>query len=173
MQPSSPVLSPKLRDLLPLVLGLLLLVALSSAVDLLLGIFPTNFGDIRWRYSLMTGLLTSGTQTGLFVALFMLLGALAERRLVVRVAAIAALLFGLLYLVTVPFYGLDFVVARKLIPLANRHAFDMQWAKNTGYVSLLALGLVWVGIKGFRSTPNLDTAGRKREVGEGLVVGQG
>jgi hypothetical protein len=45
--------------------------------------------------------------------------------------------------------------------------------KTTGYVAVLSVALIWVGFKGFRATPMLDATGKKREVGEGLVVGQG
>jgi hypothetical protein len=168
-----PTINPKLRDLLPLVLGLLLLVSLSSATDMLIAMFPMDFGDIRWRYSLLSTILTSATQTGLFIALFMAIGALSDRRMVVRVAALVAIAFGAIYLITLPFFGLDFVVARRLIAVNARHNFDMQWVKTTGYVAVLSIALLWCGIKGFRGTPNLHVAGKPREAGEGLIVGQG
>lgn len=172
-----PVLSPsinaKFRDLLPVAIGLLVLVALSSIADLLVASLPTDFGDIRWRYQLMFSILSSGTQIALFIALLMITGTLADERLAVRGAAIAALVFGALYLVILPFYGLDFVVARRMVPVANRHSFDMTWGKTTVYVAVLTVGMIWAGVKGFKASAKLDLTGKKREVGEGLIVGQG
>lgn len=173
MQPSSSIPSSRFRVLLPLAMGLLVLVSVSSLVDIMVGSLPTAFGDIRWRYQLMFSLLSSGTQVALFVALFMILGALADYRIAVRGAAIAAVAFGVLYLVILPFYSLDFVVARRLIQVNSRHAFDMTWAKTTGYMVVLTLVMIWAGVRGFLNSTNLDPGGKKREVGEGLIVGQG
>ncbi len=171
MQPSFPI-SSKFRDLLPLALGLLVVVSLSSVIDLLVASTSPSFGDVRWRFQLMQMLLAGGPQITLFVALFMIVGTLADHRLAVRAAAVAGVLFGVLYLVVLPFFGLDFVVARRLIAVNVRHGFDVQTAKTGAYVGILAVGLLWSGIRGIRSTPKPD-AGKPREQGEGLVVGQG
>ena len=172
MQPSSTTFSSKLRDLLPPALGLLVLVSVSSIIDMLMAGLSPNFGDIRWRFQLLQLVLTGGTQIGLFVALFMLIGTLADHRVTARVAGIAAVVFGALYLAIIPFFALDFVVARRLIAVSARHVFDLQTAKTVGYVAVLAIALLWCGIRAIRSTPKAD-AGKPRELGEGLVVGQG
>jgi hypothetical protein len=116
--------------------------------------------------------LASGTQISLFVALFMVVGSLADHRVTVRVAGVAAVVFGALYLVIIPFFALDFVVARRLIAVNVRHGFDVQTAKTVAYVGVLSIALLWCGIRAIRSTPKSDS-GKPREVGEGLVVGQG
>lgn len=171
MQPSSTTFSSKLRDLLPPALGLLVLVSISSIVDVLVLSASPNFGDIRWRYQLMQLVLNGGTQITLFVALFMVLGSLADHRATVRVAAVAAVVFGALYLVIIPFFALDFVVARRLIAVNVRHGFDVQTAKTVAYVGVLSIALLWCGVLGIRRTPKPD-ASKPREAGEGLVVGQ-
>lgn len=172
MESSSTILSSKLRDLLPPALGLLVLVWASSVVDMMVASVPFHTDDIRWRYQLMQLVLMSGTQMGLFVALFMLVGTLADHRLTVRLAAVAAVVFGVLYLIIIPFFALDFVVARRLIAVNARSGFDIQTAKIVAYVGVLSIGLLWCGYRGIRSTPKPDQD-RKRELGEGLVVGQG
>src|SRR3989304_3724517 len=171
MQQSSTTVNSRLRDLLPAAFWLLVLVSVSSIIDVLVAGMSSNFGDIRWRYQLMQLVLTGGTQIGLVVALFMLLGTLADQRVTVRAAGGAAGVFGALYLVIIPFFALDFVVARRLIAVNVRHGFDVQTAKTAAYVGVLAVALLWSGIRAIRITPKPD-AMRPREVGEGLVVGR-
>src|SRR5512140_3483731 len=102
MQPTSTTFSSRFRDLLPPALGLLVLVSLSSIVDLLVAGMTPNFDDIRWRFQLMQIVLASGTQVSLFVALFVVVGALADHRVTVRAAGVAAVIFGVMYLLVIP-----------------------------------------------------------------------
>jgi hypothetical protein len=164
-------LSARAQTAIAAVIAVLAIATLSPLADAMVPAFPLATGEVRWRFQVFGTLLAALPQLALLLASIIGLGTLAGHRVAVRGAAFAALAIALFSLLLLPFFGLDFLEMRRLVPLDRKGTFDMASMKTGLFGGLFFLALSYLGWMGWQSSTKEKTTERKE--GQGLVVGQG
>ncbi|HEY8061369.1 MAG TPA: hypothetical protein VID74_01165, partial [Gemmatimonadales bacterium] len=167
----TPLLSGRSQFLVSALIGILVLAIISAVADVAVTAMATQSVGALYRFQVFGLLLASVPQVAVELALIMAVGTFGGQRMAVRGTAVAALLLAAAVLVLLPFFGLDFLQSRRLVPQSNLKGFTLAGLKTGGLGGAIALMLLWAGWRGLQATPSLDEA-EKRARGQGLVVGQ-
>ncbi len=170
MQSSALTLSARAQAVITAVLVVLLVVTLSPIADVLVPALPVATGEVRWRFQVFGTLLAALPQLALLLAAIAAVGILAGHRRAVRGAAMAALVLAVVALVLLPFFALDFLEMRRLVPLDRKGTFDMATMKTGLFGGFFVLVLGHLGWMGWQAS--VKEAANERKEGQGLVVGQ-
>ena len=82
-----------------------------------------------------------------------------------------SLAIAIVALALLPFFGLDFIEMRRLVPIDRKGTFDMATMKTGLFGGLFVLALAYLGWIGMQASTKEKTTERKE--GQGLIVGQG
>ena len=164
-------LSARAQTVIAAVIAVLAVAALSPVADAMVPAFPLATGEVRWRFQVFGTVLAALPQLALLLASIAGLGTLAGHRIAVRGASLAALLIAIVALALLPFFGLDFIEMRRLVPIDRKGTFDMATMKTGLFGGLFVLVLAYLGWMGWQASTKEKITQRKE--GQGLVVGQG
>lgn len=152
---------------------LALVLLLQPLIETVSATWPVRPSLVGWRFA-FTGIFYTMLPTTL-VALLIAAGAayLLRHRVVLRIVAIlAVLLGGVIVLLTVSF-GLDALQMRKLVRPEAKSGFDMASLKALLTAGIAIIGCIALAFGGFRTSRKpLGAEQRRRQPGEGLVIGQ-
>ena len=171
MPVSTTPLSSRTDKLISVALVVLVVMGVSPLFDMLVLRTPLRFGEAPWRYQTFLMLLSNGPQLLILLALLLALATFAGKRSAVRAVAVAAFVFAIVYVVTVPLFGLDFLTIRRLVAQAAKRSVDLMALKTIVYGGIEVLAAAWLGAHAWGSSARSEEAVR-REQGHGLVVGQ-
>jgi hypothetical protein len=169
--PTAPLLSSRSQLLFPTIVGIFIVAILSAVVDLGVAALATPAVGPQFRFQVVGLLFASASQFTVLLALIAVVGTLGGPRLAVRGAALAALAFGGLLIVLLPFYALDFLQSRRMVPQNNLKGFTLAGMKTGAFAAWFAVMLLWAGWRAFQASRGTDET-EKRMKGQGLVVGQ-
>jgi hypothetical protein len=160
----------------PWIYGLYLLALVLLAqplIETVAATWPLRPGLVGWRFA-FTGIFYTMLPTTM-VALLTAAGAawlLGHRAVLRAVAVLSVLLAGGVILLTVSF-GLDALQMRKLVRPEAKAGFDAASLKAVLTAGLAVIGCVTLSVGAFRATRRPAAAVmRRREAGEGIVVGR-
>ena len=170
--PTAPLLSGRSQLLFPSIVGVLTVAILSSIVDLLVNDLSSQAVGPQFRFQVMGLLFASASQFAVLLALIAAVGTVGGYRAAVRGAALAAIGFGALLIVLLPFYALDFLQSRRMVNQNNLKGFTLAGEKTGAFAGLIALMLLWVGWRAFAASRRTEEKVEQRVKGRGLVVGQ-
>lgn len=157
-------LRPLLKALYPV--GALILIG--SVVDPLVQTWPFRLSDIRWRFGAVG--LASTSAIGVTFALVWLMGvaALLGHRRTLRALSAASAALGIVVLVVLGLFVLDFLQVRTLVDPQIRRGLDLTVLKSAALLGCSVPVAFGIGVGGWlstRATP-LPRAGRvTREAG--------
>ena len=171
MQSSPLTLSARAQAVVTALIVVLALATASPFADVLVPALPVATGEVRWRFQVFGTLLAALPQLAFLLASIVALGILARHRQAVRGASVLAALLAVGCLILLPFFGLDFLEMRRLVPLDRKTSFDMASMKTGLFGGLFVLALGYLALKGWPASVKENTEQRKE--GQGLVVGQG
>lgn len=169
--PTTPLLSARAQSLFPALVSLLVVVILSTFSDVGVTALATPSIGVQYSFQVIGLLLASAPQVAVMLVLIAWLATLSGQRLAVRGAAIAALVIGAVFLILVPFFGLDFLQSRRMVSESQLKGFTLAGLKTVGFAAWLSLLFIWAGWRGILASQKADE-GDSRQKGEGLVVGQ-
>ncbi len=161
---------PWLRGLYAL--GALLL--LQPPLEVVAAAWPLRLSEVGWRFGFVGGLQHLISTFVVGMALLALAAYLLQHRLVLRGVAIAALLMGVLLILGMASFALDYVQLRRMVRPELVGKFDMA-AMRAGISLLLAIvALSVLGYTGMVASRVTDgrRATRRSSAGEGLIVGR-
>ncbi|MEI2720464.1 MAG: hypothetical protein V9E87_09990 [Gemmatimonadales bacterium] len=164
-------LSARAQAVIAAVIAVLAVAALSPLADAMVPAIPLATGEVRWRFQVFGTFLAALPQLALLLASIAGLGTLAGHRVAVRAASVAALVCALVAILLLPFFGLDFIEMRRLVPIDRKATFDLATMKTGLFGGLFFLVLAYMGWSGWKASVKERTTERKE--GQGLVVGQG
>ena len=169
--PTTSLLSTRSRLLIPGLIAVLVVALVSTLADVVVSALVSQAIGAQYRFQVLGLLLASIPQVAVDLALIAAIGTLAGQRAAVRGAAIAAVLLGGITILVAPFFALDFLQSRRLVPQNNLKGFTLAGLKAGGFGGFFALMMIWIGVRGVQASPRTaDTD--KRLDGRGLVVGQ-
>ncbi len=164
-------LSARSQFVVSAALAVLTLAACSPLADVMVQGLPLATGEVRWRFQTFGTLLAALPQLALILATVAGVGSLAGHRVAVRGASVAALVLAMVAIALLPFFALDFVEMRRLVPMDRKPTFDRATMKTGLFGGLFVLMLAYLGWMGWQASTKEKTTQRKE--GQGLVVGQG
>lgn len=167
----TPLLSGRSQLLFPALIAVLVVAIISAFADIVVTAMATQAVSAQYRFQVIGLLFASTPQIAVELALIAALGTLGGQRGAVRGAAIAAVLLGAMVIALVPFFTLDFLQSRRLVPQNNLKGFTLAGLKAEGFAGWFSLMMLWAGIRGVQASPRPDET-EKRVQGQGLVVGQ-
>jgi len=171
MQASPLTLSARAQAVVTALIVVLALATLSPLADVMVPALPIASGEVRWRFQVFGTLLAALPQLAFLLATIIALGILARHRQAIRGASMVAAILAVVCLSLLPFFGLDFLEMRRLVPLDRKTSFDMAAMKTGLFGGLFVLALAYLALKGWQASVKENTEQRKE--GQGLVVGQG
>ncbi len=149
------------------------LLILSPLLDVAGAVWPIRAGEVSWRFGTM-GLITNGLVTPILgLALIQLIGTFAEHRGVVRFVAIIELVLGVLVLIGLALFVLDYLQLRPTVAPNAQAAYDLAAVKAMFIALLETIVLGWVGRAGLKFGPRGSGRGGSRDRSESLMVGMG
>ena len=74
-------------------------------------------------------------------------------------------------IVLLPFYTLDFLQSRRMVPQNNLKGFTLAGMKTGAFAAWFAVMLLWAGWRAFQASRRSEET-EKGMKGQGLVVGQ-
>jgi hypothetical protein len=147
------------------------MLVLFPLVDLATAALPINIRSIQWRFGIV-GLLSGGLVTPILgILLSLIIAALADRKLALRIVAIIATITGALILLSVPLFILDAVQMRaramQANPPAPGAAARILLAASFALLKLLLLGGISIVMArvGFRAARKTKPGDRKVALG--------
>jgi uncharacterized membrane protein YraQ (UPF0718 family) len=153
---------------------LALVLLLQPLIETVAATWPVRPSLVGWRFAFI-GIFYTMLPTVL-VGLLIAAGAaylLRHRGVLQVVAVLAVLLGGVIVLLTVSF-GLDALQMRKLVRPEAKGGFDMASIKALLTAGIATIACIALAFGGFRTGRKpLVTEHRRRQPGDGLVVGQG
>jgi hypothetical protein len=153
--------------------GLGALLVVQPPLEVISAAWPLRFGEVGWRFGVIGSFQQLATTFVVGVGLIMLAAYLLRHRLVVRAAAVAALVVVVLFVLGAAGFALDYVQLRRMVRPELVHGFDMT-SMRAGVSALLSIvALAVLGYTGMLVS-RLPAARRvtRREAGEGLIVGR-
>jgi hypothetical protein len=170
MAAGSSLFSQRVQALFPVLIAIVVVVGFSLFGDLLVGMLPMRAGDVQWRFVVFGGILGLSPQVAMLLLIANGIAILGGIRGALRGASVVAFVMAGLLIVLLPFFLLDFLTFRRMIPEANKHRTDMTTLKTALFGGWFALMFIWIGIRGWQVGKKEEQV--KRAEGEGLVVGQ-
>jgi hypothetical protein len=170
MAAGSSLFSQRVQALFPLLIAVVAVVGISLLGDLTVGMLPVRAGDVQWRFVVFGGVLGLLPQVAILLLIADGIAILGGIRGALRGASLIALIMAGLVIVLLPFFLLDFLTFRRMIPEANKHRTDMTTLKTALFGGWFALMFIWLGIRGWQVGKKEEQV--KRAEGEGLIVGQ-
>jgi hypothetical protein len=171
MTAPTPLFSSRVQSFFPLLIVAAALIALSVFGDALVTVYPFHGDDIQWRFATFLGLLTMAPQLTLIVVILAAVAVVGALRGALRGTAVFAFACAAMLILIMPFFALDFLTVRRLVPEANKRHADYQMLKAVVAGGVFAVMLLWMGWRGWQLSAKAPTG--VRAPGEGLVVGQG
>jgi hypothetical protein len=168
--PAAPLLSGRSQLVFPAIIGILTVAILSAVSDLVVAALAIPAIGSQYGFQVMGLLFASASQFSVLLALIAAVGTLGGQRLAVRGAALAALAFGALLIVLVPFYTLDFLESRRMVTQSNLKGFTLAGVKTGAFAAWFAVLLLWAGLRALQGSRRGEDAEKYK--GHGLVVGQ-
>ncbi|MES2304375.1 MAG: hypothetical protein V4558_02670 [Gemmatimonadota bacterium] len=165
-------LSARAQALIPALVTILVVAALSPFADVILPRMPLQLGEVQPRFQIYGLLLAAGPQVAMLLAVIAAIALFGGYRIGVRIAALFALVMAVLFAFLVPFFALDFLQVRRQVNQEMIKGFDMASMKTGAMGFLLALLLAWAGWLALKASVKEEGSGRKQK-GDGLIVGQG
>ncbi|HET7603916.1 MAG TPA: hypothetical protein VFK36_12910 [Gemmatimonadales bacterium] len=154
--------------------GLGALLVVQPPLEVISAAWPLRFGEVGWRFGVIGSFQQLSTTFVVGVGVIMLAAYLLGHRMVVRSAAVTALVVVVLFILAAAGFALDYVQLRRMVRPELVHTFDMtsMRAGVTALLSVIALAVLgYTGILVSRlPAPRRVT---RREAGEGLIVGRG
>ncbi len=133
--------------------------------------WPLRLNEFLWRYDTFLMAFSNGPQLIILLALIGLLALLTGSRVAVRGVAIAYGVVAITQLLTLPFFLLDYFQARRLVGIGRVAEFKAVALKTLVVAIIVAASAAWGAFLAWRASEN-ESAGLRRQKGEGLVVGQ-
>lgn len=164
-------LSARAQALIPALVTLLVVAALSPFADVILPRMPLQLGVVQSRFQIFGLVLAAGPQVSMLLAMIASVSLFGGYRLGVRIAAIFGMIVAVLLVLLVPFFALDFMQVRRQINQEMLKGFDMAAMKTGALAFVLGLLLAWAALLAFKASVKEEGSGRKQK-GEGLIVGQ-
>ena len=170
MAASSPLFSQRVQTFFPVLIAVIAVIGISLCGDVVVGMLPIRTGDVQWRFVVFGGILGMAPQVAMLLMLVNGIAILGGVRGAVRAAAVVAIVVAVVLIVLVPFFGLDFLTFRRMVPEASKRRTDFTTLKTALFGGWFALMFIWVGIRGWQLSKKEEQP--RRAEGEGLVVGQ-
>lgn len=167
----APLLSLRALQLFPAVIAVFSIGILSSIADVLVSALGSNAVGLEFNFRLLGLLLALAPQVGMMLAMIAAFGTLAGNRTAVRIVSVFAMVVGVVLLLILFPFGLDFLQSRRMVPDAQMHGFTLAGVKTAAFGGLFGLLLLWAGWVGVQASVKPDQA-ESRTKGQGLVVGQ-
>ena len=143
-----------IRSLRPIGYALSLLLFFLPIGEIIATGFPFFWGQALWRYSL-EGMAGASSATMLVGAFLMLaLATFTSHRGAAMLAAILALVVGLLYLVAVPFAALDAIQLKANSVSGDGGKFKLTAAWIMFKLAVSGIAFLWIAVAGFKSARN-------------------
>jgi hypothetical protein len=123
-----------------------------SLIDLVVRLYPLRPEATAWRVGAV-GLATLTLAT-LLLSLFILCTTayLLQHRLVLRGLAVLSLAGAAALLTVVPFFALDVLELRRLVPAEGHGPFDWGMGRAAVMLVLAAGAFLWIGLTGWKAT---------------------
>jgi hypothetical protein len=153
--------------------GLGALLVVQPPLEVISAAWPLRFGEVGWRFGVIGSFQQLATTFVVGVAVIMLAAYLLGHRVVVRSAAVTALVVVVLFILAAAGFALDYVQLRRMVRPELVHSFDMT-SMRAGVTALLSIvALAVLGYTGM-VVSRIPAARRvtRREAGEGLIVGR-
>ena len=153
--------------------GLGALLVVQPPLEVISAAWPLRFGEVGWRFGVIGSFQQLATTFVVGVAVIMLAAYLLGHRVVVRSAAVTALVVVVLFILDAAGFALDYVQLRRMVRPELVHSFDMT-SMRAGVTALLSIvALAVLGYTGM-VVSRIPAARRvtRREAGEGLIVGR-
>lgn len=170
MPPSGDPLPARTQQLVSVLLASLAFLAVLPVLDVLVYRWPFHPAEAAWRYQTFLGVFASAPQFVVLLCLIAAIGAFDGNRLAVRAAAIATAAMAIVLILVIPFFGLDLLTVRRMMPQDYKRSADMVAVKNVVYSTLLIMISGWAALRGWQASAPVDRT--RRDKGDGLVVGQ-
>jgi Sec-independent protein secretion pathway component TatC len=168
---SGPSLTAKGQAFLTLVLAVLWVVLFSSLLDQVINMLPIRMTQVDWRFGAAGSFLASLPQLAFQLTLLVAIGTLNGGRSTIRAASIIAIVLGVVAAVVLFPFLLDFVQARRQVPVDRQANFTMAALKTGGFGGLFALLFMWTGWRGLAAGTR-DGVGTVRNRVDKIVVGK-
>jgi hypothetical protein len=130
-----------------------LLLVLTPLADFILNVTPLRPGSVDWRYGVV-GLFSGFLLTPLLGMVLATLLAVGTNRRPARLAVgVLDLLFGVVLLLLVPLFVLDFFQLRASVPQEQLASFHVEGPKAMLKHLTAGLAFAWLGVSCLRSLP--------------------
>ena len=153
--------------------GLGALLVIQPPVEVISAAWPLRFGEVGWRFGVIGSFQQIATTFVVGVGVTMLAAYLLRHRLVLRTAAVVALVVVVLFILGAAGFALDYVQLRRMVRPELVHSFDMTTMRAGVSALLSIIALAVLGYTGILAS-RVSVARRvtRREAGEGLIVGR-
>jgi MFS family permease len=150
------------------------IMAAIAVADILGRLLPTQMGETAWRIGAV-GIITLSVPTLLLALLITSLTAwYLEHRIFLRVVAVLSLVGAVALLGVLPFFAVDLLEMRGLVPAEGRRGFDMAMARAGLTVLGAAAALGWMSYAGWKATRKrtAEVRAEARKQQAGVLVSQ-
>ena len=169
--PSDSPLRP--RAWLPAVYLLALVLVVLPFIETIAGGWPPRPGEVSWRFGTV-GIFANFLGT-LFLGLLIgtVTAHLLGHRILVRALSVVSLFLGLLLILAMAGFALDYLQLRRMVRPELKGKFDVESVKALAATTFAIIAGLWLGIGGLRASrpPERGEVTHRRTKGEGLIVG--
>jgi hypothetical protein len=142
----------RVRPLIATAYMVAFIMAAVAVADVLGRLVPPQMGETAWRIGAV-GIISLSVPTFLLALLITSLAAwYLGHRLLLRVLAGVSLIGAVALLGVLPFFALDLIEMRGLVPAEGRRGFDLAMARAGLTVLGAAAALVWLSYAGWNAT---------------------
>jgi hypothetical protein len=163
-------LGTRQKIVFPALLTALIAVLINGISSMAVAWLPAAPSETVWRFRAIVQLFSATPQVAFLLAMIVFVAMQGEYYSLVRGTAVFTMVVGVLLVALLPFYGLDFIVARRLQPQGDIGAFTREGLRMAAMSGALGLVFVWFGWRGWLAS-RVDHELIK-QTGHGLVVGQ-
>lgn len=171
MQTAVSPLTARAQALVTALLGMMAVMGFAPLCQVLAQRWPLRFSESPWRYYTFVMALSDGPQLVILLSIIAVLALLTGYRKAVRAVAIVLGLVAIVHVVILPFFLLDYFQVRRLIGLGGLGPFKAMALKTLLVAMVVTAAAAWGAFWAWRASEN-ESAGQRRQKGEGLVVGQ-
>jgi hypothetical protein len=150
------------------------IMAAIAAADVLGRLLPTQLGETAWRIGAV-GIISLSVPTLLLALLISSLAALyLKHRTFLRVLAVLSLVGAVALLGVLPFFGMDLLEMRELVPAEGRRGFDTAMARAGITVLGAAAAMGWLSYAGWKATRTrtAEVRAEARKQQAGVLISQ-
>ena len=168
------IVPPKLRPWLFGLYALAVLLFLQPFIEAFSATWPPRAGEVGWRFA-VTGILYTMLPTVLFSLLIAAVAAFfLGHRTGLRLVGVVALVLGVVVILLTASFTLDALQLRRIVRPEAKGGYDLAGMKAVITALLAIAACTALGVGAFRATRRIGpvVVERKREPGEGLLVGQ-